>query len=509
MAESIDIRPNSQAQIDFFNAKEYEVLFGGASFGGKTWCMVVDPLTCVGTPDYTAAIFRRTYPELEGQIVPLTMKYYPHFGGRYNDQKKLWTFPSGATIKLGYLQFKDDWQNYMGMDCTDQYFDEASNIHWNNIEMLKTWNRTRCRIKPRRRFASNPGGISHSNLKSYFIDKCQPIPYGDRQWSELAQMWWQPVKKGKPYEYLDATTGRTMDRQYIPARVFDNIDGLKLNPNYLNQLLSLPTERRKAYMDGDWGVFEGQFFSEWMPDVHVKKPVVLKDYDVPMSSVRGGLDYGNTTVLEVLFRDYEGNIVSFGEYYNDNRQAPSERFEDIADFLEKNKLYKLQIIHDTDMSSNALVYAGYEKNPLSIAREVFKSRMGSNAPIMRVVSKKSEEDKKYRVACNEAFKDYLHWSKDDNNEFKTKPRIYITTDCPNLIRTLPELIHDPDSLGGLDFDKSIGESHCYDAFKMAFMDLRTPRKIQEQHELNPIEKIFKKIQDKLNKKDSVVAGKDY
>jgi hypothetical protein len=510
MAESIDIRPNSKGQMDFFAATEYEVLFGGASFGGKTWCVVVDPLPCIGTPDYTAVIFRRSYPELEGQIVPLTMKYYPHFGGKYNDQKKLWTFPSGATIKLGYLQFKDDWRNHMGMDYTDEYFDEASNIHWENMEMLKTWNRTRCRIKPRRRFASNPGGISHVQLKSYFIDKCQSIPDGDKKWSELAKMWWQPMKKGKPYEYFDTTTKQTLNRQYIPARAFDNEDGLRLNPTYLMQLLSLPTERRKAYLEGDWGVFEGQFFSDFSPDIHIKSPVSFSDYNIPMSSVRGGLDYGNTTVLEVMFRDYEGNIVCFGEYYNDNRQSPTERFEDMAEFLIKNKLHKLQIIHDTDMSSNALVYAGQEKNPLSIAREVFKLRMGSNAPIMRVVSKKSEEDKKYRVACNEAFKDYLHWKKSDSGEFIRRPRVYFTSNCPNLIRTLPELIHDPDSLGGLDFDKDVGEDHPFDSFKYGFMDLRTPMKIHEPHELGYIDKIFQKIHEKIfENKDTAIAGRDY
>jgi hypothetical protein len=323
-------------------------------------------------------------------------------------------------------------------------------------------------------------------------------------------MWWQPVKHGKPYEYTDPVTHQVMTRQYIPARVFDNEDGLRLNPTYLMQLLALPTERRKAYLDGDWGVFEGQFFSDFSPDIHTKSPVSFSDYGIPMSSVRGGLDYGNTTVLTIAFRDYEGNIVYFGEYYNNNRQSPTERFEDIAEFLLKNKLYKLQIIHDTDMSSNALVYAGQEKNPLSIAREVFRYRMGSNAPIMRVVSKKSEEDKKYRVACNEAFKDYLHWKKNDKGEFIKRPRIYMTTDCPNLIRTLPELIHDPDSLGGLDFDKDVGEDHPYDSAKMAFMDLRTPIKFQEPHELSPIEKIFKKIHDKVfNEKDGSVAGRDF
>src|SRR5690606_988033 len=32
---------------------------------------------------------------------------------------------------------------------------------------------------------------------------------------------------------------------------------------------ALPEHRRRAWLEGDWDVFEGQFFDEWDPSVHV------------------------------------------------------------------------------------------------------------------------------------------------------------------------------------------------------------------------------------------------
>jgi hypothetical protein len=506
MAEvlEIDIKPNSPPQWDAFASDDYEVLYGGASGGGKTWWVVVDPMRYIHLADYTAVIFRRSYPELEGGIIPLTQKYYLQAGATYNDQKKLYTFPSGATIRLGYLQSKDDWNNYQGHEYAGQYFDELTNIHWNNYQTLAAWNRSHCiNVPPYRRAASNPGGLSHAAVKGYFVDKCPPVPDGERKWSELANMFWQPMKAGKSYEYKDTVTDRKLSRKFIPARVFDNEDLLRMNPNYLTQLLNLPGEKKKAYLEGDWSVFEGQFFSSFSPDIHIIEPKKnFSDCGIRMASARGGLDYGYITVLEVGYRDYEGNIINFAEHYS-QKQTPEERAEDIAEFLKTWGLKKLQIIYDTDMEHNLQYYSGAEKTPIQFFKDVFRLRLKENAPIMRVVSKKSEDDKRYRVVCNEFIKQMLDWKKNERGEFVKRPKLYITSNCTHLIQSLPELVHDPDSLAGLDFDSSIGSDHEYDALKCYALDLRTPVRKQEIRGITTMDeymdKEFEKIIDKFEK----------
>jgi phage terminase large subunit len=63
---------------------------------------------------------------------------------------------------------------------------------------------------------------------------------------------------------------------------------MQRNPEYLNELKSLPDEMRRAYLDGDWSVFQGMFFTEWNTSCHVIEP-----FEIPVWWKRfRSLDYG-------------------------------------------------------------------------------------------------------------------------------------------------------------------------------------------------------------------------
>jgi len=83
--------------------------------------------------------------------------------------------------------------------------------------------------------AANPGGIGHAWVKKLWIDRDFP------------------------------TEMRSMAGQfaYVPAKAQDNPH---LDPAYYAQLLSLPEEMRKAYAEGSWDIFAGQYFKEWRKD---------------------------------------------------------------------------------------------------------------------------------------------------------------------------------------------------------------------------------------------------
>ena len=70
----------------------------------------------VEVPHYSALILRRTLPDLNqaNALIPRSHEWWDGTGARWHEQKKLWTFPSGATIRFGYLQTDADKQNYMG-----------------------------------------------------------------------------------------------------------------------------------------------------------------------------------------------------------------------------------------------------------------------------------------------------------------------------------------------------------------------------------------------------------
>lgn len=78
------------------------------------------------------------------------------------------------------------------------------------------------------------------------------------------------------------------DFVFIPAKIYDNLIVMERNPEYLNELKSLPDELRKAYLDGDWSVFQGMFFTEWNPKIHVIDP-----FEIPVWWKKfRSLDYG-------------------------------------------------------------------------------------------------------------------------------------------------------------------------------------------------------------------------
>jgi hypothetical protein len=54
--------------------------------------------------------------------------------------------------------------------------------------------------------------------------------------------------------------------RFIPSKLEDNP---YLDQQYERKLLSLPPELRKAYREGDWDIFPGQYFPEWRKKTHV------------------------------------------------------------------------------------------------------------------------------------------------------------------------------------------------------------------------------------------------
>ena len=458
MSTIITVRPNSKPQEAFLAASEYEVLFGGSSGGGKTEGLIIDPLRYINVSDFRAIIFRESFKELEKAVLSEAMKYYQAAGAKYNGTERRFTFPSKAVIDLGYLENENDWRNYQGTQYVGQYFDELTNIRWTNYEKLGIWNRAASGgIKPYRRSASNPGGISHSQVKKYFIETCPAEKDGPEVYSELAKMKWQPVKAGKRYTWT-AENGMQLTRRYIPARVFNNEDLLRNNPLYLAQLLKLDPQTRKAYLEGDWDIFEGQFFN-----FHRDHHVIDWTFN-PAFNTLGGMDYGNITALEILQRDYEGTIVVAGECYMPNFDTPTERAGCLADYLLENNFNNLDIVCDVDMWNNQISNVGYEKTPVDIFNAVLKQRMGIAAPNLIQVNKTSLDKKKlYRQSLNDVVKDFLLVrERPDGSKYS---QLYINRPCVWITRSFAELIHDPNNQTGMDYDNTHPMRHQFDGFK--------------------------------------------
>ncbi len=217
-----------------------EALFGGAAAGGKTELLVLLPILREWHrhPAFRGIIFRRTFPQVEEALEPVTKHYYEPLGATYNSTKHLWRFPSGATIRFGYSDDPDDIRQHDSAEYHYIAFDEVTHFEPFQYLYMLSRNRTTYKELPAViRAATNPGGIGHTFFRDRFV---KPAPYGNR--------------------LIEDSKGNK--RIYIHATVYDN-PHVENREQYIRGLEQLPEAEKKAKLDGDWFSFEGQVFSEF------------------------------------------------------------------------------------------------------------------------------------------------------------------------------------------------------------------------------------------------------
>lgn len=235
-----------------------ELFFGGARGGGKSDYLLGDYLDDIDLGQaWRGVIFRKTYNELE-ELQIRARELFPAYGGQYKSAtsaefpfSNCWYFPTGATLKMRYLEHERDADGYQGHQYTWIGFDELTNHATPyGYNKLKACLRNASGIQGRIRSGGNPGGKGHIWVKARFIDVAPPYT---------------------PYD--DPNTGLT--RMFIPSKVTDN-KYLKDNKQYISLLKSSGSvDLVKAWLDGDWDVVAGAFFDCWDRSKHVIRPFAI------------------------------------------------------------------------------------------------------------------------------------------------------------------------------------------------------------------------------------------
>lgn len=218
-------------QAEFLINEKLEVLFGGAAGGGKSSCLLMAALQYVDEPNYSALLLRKTYADLAipGALIPRSKEWLMGTDAKWNEQEKSWKFPSGATLKFGYLDNENDIYNYQSSEFQFIGFDELT--HFTENQYTYMFSRLRklenSKIPLRIRAGSNPGGKGHEWVYNRFF-----------------------VEKNE-------------SREFIPSKIDDN---KHLNAEeYRKALSNLDSITRAQLENGDWTIRrEGSMFkSQW------------------------------------------------------------------------------------------------------------------------------------------------------------------------------------------------------------------------------------------------------
>ena len=259
---SIDLRITRKQKL-FLDATETEVLFGGAAGGGKSYGQVIDAfLFALRYEGSKQLILRRTFAELDKSIIRTVLGMYPRELFTFNASAHTGRFKNGSIIDFGYIANDNDVYQYQSAEYDVVRFDELT--HFTEVQYIYLISRVRgANNFPKQiKSSTNPGGVGHTWVKERFVDPSPP---------------------NKAFRGADG-----VDRIFIPSLLSDNKPLNDSDPNYRKRLEALPEKEKKALLYGDWNIFDGQYFTEYDPAIHVIEP-----FEIPKEWRRWRVfDYG-------------------------------------------------------------------------------------------------------------------------------------------------------------------------------------------------------------------------
>lgn len=245
---------NRQLEAVYATEAHSYVLYGGAGGGGKSyflrwWCLrqLLTRWGATGIPGLRVGLFSSDYPTLTDRQISRINREFPDWLGRLRETRtdgynfQLLPEYGGGTIALRNL---DDPSKYKSAEFCDIAVEELTENSKDDFDDLRFRLRWPGIERPCFVGATNPTGKGHAWVKALWVDRKLP--------AEL-----QPLAS---------------EFKYVEARVSDNPH---ITNKYVDTLKSLPEAKRKALLEGDWSVPEGQYFTNFERSERAIHPAIL------------------------------------------------------------------------------------------------------------------------------------------------------------------------------------------------------------------------------------------
>lgn len=461
--------PQPGPQEHFINLPDEvdEVLYGGARGGGKSDSALGDALICSVTyPNTTCVFFRRTLKQLDG-LIERSKQIYPLHKAEYKESDKRWVFPNGSRVLFRYLDKDSDAEEYQGWSVQRVYFEELGNFP-TPIPYFKMKGILRGGECPKRLVATaNPGGPGHQWVRQRFVT---PAPLG-----------YTPIVSS----YKHPTTGEEIrsTRVYIPSKVWDNPELLKVSPNYIANLYETGSkEVVDAWLYGNWDAILGAYFPEFSTEKHV-----IKECELPPHWNRfiAG-DWGSASpfafywiaVASEAWQHPSGKVIPkgalviyrewYGICYDQNGDPmPNKGVKLHAEVVGQG--LAARTVGDTNVSMGIIDPSAFAQDGgPSIAERIMTAARGvpNSPPIVFRRADNKRTPKKGALGGWDALRSRLVGEKIAEDHDEPTPMIYFFDTCEHLIRTLPALQHDETNPEDLDTES---EDHAADAVRYGCM----------------------------------------
>lgn len=469
--------PQPGPQTALLQCPCFEVFFGGARGGGKTDGMLGEFASHADLYGESAIglMVRRERTQLL-ETIERSKQIYGRLGWKYSEQQSTWRAPNGARLRFAHLERDSDADAYQGHSYTRVYVEEAGTFPSETpilklMATLRSGTGVPCGI----RLTGNPGGPGQHWVKARYID---PAPNG-----------WKIQHR----EYTDPFTGEKIKRDwvFIPSKVTDN-DYLGAEYVANLQMVGSP-ELVKAWLEGDWNVIEGAFFSEFNYARHVLDPFTIPDH---WTRIRA-CDWGSARPFSVgwyAVSDGEidgiprGAMIKYREWYGVQEGRPNVGLKLTAEEVRDGILARgKEKIDDNVIDPSAFAVDG---GP-SIAERMMPGKGQPGIP--------------WRPADNRRIAKVGALGGWDQLRQRLKgtvdgPLLFFFSTCTETIRTIPALQHDDQKPEDVDTES---EDHAPDETRYAVMsrpltkDIVQPEQVKYPQDLTINELIARQTKKRL------------
>lgn len=366
--------------------------YGGARGGGKShWLLAqMGADDCQRAPGLKCLLLRKVGKANLEHFEDLRRRLFHRLPHEFSAFRGVLTFANGSRIIAGHFQNEKDIDAYLGLEYDVIGIEEATTLTSRKYQDISTCCRTsKPNWRPRIYSTTNPGGVGHAWYRARFV-----APMLER---------------------------RETETRFIPARVGDNAFN---NPEYRRVLEGLTGWQKRAWLEGDWDIAAGQYFTTLRRDVHV-----IDDFDETRAvEWFAALDYGfaHYTVCLIGCRDGDGNIFVVDEHA-ERLWLPQRHAGAIKAMLARHKMgdRKLEISDLRRFVAGADVFSR-QSDGTTIAAQY--ARLGITL----------------RCANTDRINGWAEvLQRFGDVDGGVKPTMFLHQRCARLVETLPILQHDP------------------------------------------------------------------